>query len=299
MVEIQMISGRLHYDDQPLCTDQDIDQALAVVAGRQDDLFQLLPDDHMWKAGKQEHMTRAHEAKQPIVDRFRGVICPVNFRLLEFIFRVHDLGRVIEGAHTLGTLPDGISYCGDHAEQSVLILQSWGALDSFSDQTRHLIEFVIRHHVGSYSPVAVGDLRDRHMSTTLLFTCLLRDADKYLIFRDRTRSYLYDGDKKSGEIRQHGLRGETGSIDPEDFLQAFTGRQVLDRKRMRSYEGYMLYLLSWLYDVNLREVLDAIVETGAPSMLVEYFYQQLPSETAALIDRAIGAYLTSRGITLA
>lgn len=297
-VRVETRQGCLSYTDRPLCTDGQINAALSIVASHQAGLFSLLPEDHIWNAGKQQHMSRANVAKQPLVDEMRNVISPSNFRLLEFIFRVHDLGRVIEGADKLGTLPPGITYCGNHAEQSVRLLNQWGALNSFTLETRGLIEYVIRHHVGAHSLcISELDAREPIEATALLFTWLFRDADKYLIFKDRTHQYLYDGEKKSGEMRVHEFAGELCRIDPEDFLATFGQHQVPNKNRIVSYEAYMLYYLSWIFDVNLRSVLQSIVETGAISMLLAYFYQQLPRDVAAQIEKATREYLAETGLS--
>ncbi len=295
-VRIEMAQGVLEYADEPLCTDAQIDAALRIVELHEDDLFALLPPDHIWNRGKREHMSQAHEAKQPIVDQFSRVLAPVNFRLLDFIFRVHDLGRVYEGAVKLGSLPEYLTYCGDHARQSVLILDEWGALDCFSEETRSLITYVIEHHVGPETPT-LPDAPSASAAAQYLFTCLLRDCDKYIIFSERTAQYLHDDRKRAAEMEIHHLR-ELGRIEPIEFLDTFQNHRTPDKTQMVSYEAYMLYFLSWIYDVNPPSVLKAIVASGAIELLLEYFRQQLPQEIADQIESSVTTYLDRHHVSL-
>jgi hypothetical protein len=292
---IELKGKPLDFADEPLCTLDQVGKARAIVERNMPALYDQLPDGHMWKSGKPAHMQLADDFFGGIFSELRASLCAENFELLRFIYLCHDLGRAHEVLYKLDRLPEAFQPFKNHADASVRIMRSWGALEPFSAVTYQVIVTAIRHHVDSKSP----DVPNTNFPIILaqhLFMCLLRDLDKYANFLQRTDLYLNDATKKRHECEQHGFVGEMGAIVPVAFLDDFRSRRTPSLKWALqngavSYEAYMLYFLSWIFDVNLSIVQQEIVASGAVQQLLGYFCKQLPDTQHAIISKVMEAYL--------
>lgn len=289
MSVLQLRSGQeiVSIEDSPLCTFDELNQVQVVVDERMPDFFDLLPADHMWRK-KLDHVTITPHVVLPLFSKFKGNMCAENYKLLMLIYNVHDLGRVLEGCNKSG-IEHGYPEFKHHGEGSVKVLRAWGIHRMIRPKVWEVIEYAILNHVGSHTPY-LATPRNQAGDMRYFFTAMLRDIDKLDTFRDTTAKYLYFQRKKNQEFKQHGF-AEWGLIIPAHFLDDFEKHLPLDRRQIVSYEAYMLYFMSWIYDVNLREVVEMIIESDAIHWLMQYFQERLDADTYGRIQQTIKTYL--------
>jgi len=92
------------------------------------------------------------------------------------------------------------------------------------------------------------------------------------------------------------LNGEQGTIEPLALLDTFTQYKSIDRTQCKSYEAFMLQFLAWIYDVNVKAVLEQIVQSGAVEQLLSYFKCHLPETQYQAILHATTQYLENQGL---
>lgn len=279
-----------------------LDRAHRILDERMPELFNRLPADHMWRK-KLQHVVVTPELVHPIIASFRGELSNELFQLLVFIYRAHDIGRAIEALKKLGSLPGDYRQFEHHGEESVNLLQEWGVIDgTLSAGAWEVAQYAILHHFGAWTPT-LPESPEYLDNVKYFVTVLLRDIDKLSTFKETTAQYLYLRWKKEREIAMHGIP-ERHAVIPASFLSTFERREVPDfhgvkrRNEERSYEGYMLYFLAWLFDVNLARVMAEIVESNAIRWLLQYFSEQLPETDFGRIKRTVREYLSGYGIAV-
>ncbi len=90
--------------------------------------------------------------------------------------------------------------------------------------------------------------------------------------------------------------GEQGRINPPEVLEAFRKHEPIPRDKCRSYEAYMLQYLSWIFDLNLSDSLQASVSSGMISKTLRYLKSRLSREEYGVIEDTIQGYVTERGL---
>lgn len=291
-------------EDVPVCSLDTLAQANKIVSQRAYGFFDNLPPGHMWRR-KLEHIVASGDVFHPVMFDFQGTLTVESLELLKFVYRVHDLGRVLEAMRKLGhtDFTDQFGEFSNHAEASVRVLEAWGVLDLFQAPAQVVIRYAIINHFGPRTPVIMPAVDETVKQMQFLITVLLRDLDKLETFRSTTALYLLDSVKKRQEIAMHGVP-EHLTVVPADFLDAFERRSPLPFHKVkgaderRSYEGYMLYFLSWIFDVNLQVVMKEIIACGAINMLLQYFMRQLPREEYDRIEQVVHAYIKQYQLSL-
>lgn len=289
MFQVQFRNGTLEVPELQLCSEEQLSRAEAIVKDELPTLFALLPPGHVWNQGKLDHMGLVDTVKLPILEAFQGTMSDLNYRFLFFIYSIHDIGRVPEALRKLNRLPSDFPCYKQHAEATLIVLQQWKVFDVLSPEARLVINYAIERHIGQASPVLPDKASDIE-KWMYLIACLLRDMDKYGIFYEKTDQYLGSAEKKRQEIEIHGYAGEQYRINPPTFLDAVSTLQVPPRNEIVSYEAYMLYFSSWVFDVNVVMVLRRIRETGAIDRLLAYFRSHLNDEQYERIHSAFTTF---------
>lgn len=200
-------------------------------------------------------------------------------RVAEVVALFHDVGRFPQFAR-YRTYNDARSV--DHSRLSVEVLREEGVLDVLQREERQWVETAIEQHGRK---VIRPDLKGQ----ALLFTKLIRDADKLDIFRillDRHRQY---------EADPEGVPIEPGLSMASDYspqvLDAVVNRQTVAYDDMRTISDMRLLQIGWVYDMNFPASLARLRQRGFLEDLFAYLTQT--QEVLDLRD-TIREYLDAR-----
>ena len=169
-----------------------------------------------------------------------------QLRLIEVIVLLHDAGR-FEQYTRHRTFSDAQSE--NHAKLTLAILRARHVLDRFDPHTRSIIRRAIAYHNLPKIPPGV---KDRNV---LLFSRLMRDADKLDIWRVVIHYYYAEADQKNHAIAI-GLP-DTPGISPEVLSDVCAERIVLS-KHLRNLNDFKLLQMGWVFDVNFVPTLKAV-----------------------------------------
>jgi len=209
-----------------------------------------------------------------------------DLRLAQVVALFHDIGR-FEQYHRYGTYLDARSE--DHALLGVAVLRKSGILDHLGPATRDLILRTTAYHNRPCLPEGESE-------RILLFTKLLRDADKLDIWRVVTEYYRQEKGARYGAVGL-GLP-DTPEISHGVWEDLMSGRTVR-LGSLKTLNDFKLLQMAWIYDVNFprsfqriqeRGYLESLVQVLPPSKKVEQVYSRVKSY---LSDRA-GQGLTRR-----
>jgi hypothetical protein len=165
-------------------------------------------------------------------------LTPAQLRTIEVIVLLHDVGRFEQYARHR-TFSDAQSE--NHAKLTLAILRTRNVLDRFTPQVRSLVRRAIAYHNLPQIPPGV---RDRDV---LLFSRLMRDADKLDIWRLVIQYYNAEPGKKNHAIAI-GLP-ETPGISPEVYADLCAGR-IVHSEHLRNLNDFKLLQMGWVFDVN-------------------------------------------------
>ncbi len=172
-----------------------------------------------------------------------------ELRLAEAIALLHDIGRFDQYAR-YRTFVDGKSE--NHAELGVQVLQKNEVLNGWEEGTKDLVIRSIRYH--NRATVPKGETK-----TCLLYSRLIRDADKLDIWRVLTRYYLRSKGKRSVAI-------ELGLPDrPEisaGIYHALIRGEIADINHLRTLNDFKLLQVGWAYDLNFEPTIVRAIERG-------------------------------------
>jgi len=171
-------------------------------------------------------------------------------RIAELVGLLHDIGRFPQFAQ-YRTYNDLRSV--NHCQLGVQVLRDEGVLDVLAGQERRWVETAVGLHGRKSLPSALN-------GQALLFTKLIRDADKIDIFRvvlNNYRGYRENPDTFLLEIEL--------PDEPEysaEVLEAVLNEELVDSRKLRTLNDMKLCQVGWVYDVNFTASLQRIKQLG-------------------------------------
>lgn len=200
-------------------------------------------------------------------------------RIAELTALFHDIGRFSQFAQ-YRTYNDSLSI--DHGQRGVQVLREEGILESLGAEQQQWVETAVALHGRRALPSAMK-------GRALLFTKLIRDADKIDIFRivtEHYKRYCQDPDNFSLEVE---LPDEPHYC-PE-VLEAVQNEETVDWTKLRTLTDAKLCQLGWVYDLNFTASLHRIDQCGYLAELMGF----LPQDDAIQrLCRKIRADVASR-----
>lgn len=192
------------------------------------------PDDQRNLDLKTDHTRRVCEA---ILDIGRSLrLNADDLRLAEAAALLHDAGR-FEQYRRYHTFMDSKSE--DHAELGVRVLEDHGVLDSLNREEARILRSAVRVH----NRLAIPKNMDE---TCLLFSRLLRDADKVDVYKVVTDYYRI----------AHESPNETIQLDlpdvpeiSESVVRDIRNRHVVLKEHLRTLNDFKLLQMGWIYDI--------------------------------------------------
>jgi hypothetical protein len=221
-----------------------------------------------------------------------------NQRLLaETIALFHDVGRFPQFAkYRTYVDPKSINHC----LLGVEVLKRENILAELPDDERQIIETAIRYHgekelpnnltgppKGEVSPKA--DEVSLKADDTLLFSKMIRDADKLDIFNVVIKAYIQRRDEPDSFKLEIELPDEP-RVTPEVLDAILTGGRI-DYKKLQTWNDMKLCILGWVYDVNFVPTLCRLKERRHLETIFE-FLPDIPDIRKA--REKIFAYVDSR-----
>ena len=165
-----------------------------------------------------------------------------QLRLGETAALFHDLGR-FEQFSTYRTFDDRESE--NHAALSVNILKRAGVLNRLSDNEKSIIYTAIRYHNVYKIPGGLSP-------DILLFTRLLRDADKLDILLIVTTYYKQDPWESNPALELD--LPNTNDFSPY-LINDIIHNRCADGNNIRTYNDMKLLHVSWVFDINFIQTL--------------------------------------------
>jgi len=214
---------------------------------------------------KQEHTTRTCEE---IVRLARELALDDDeIRIAELTALLHDVGRFPQFAQ-YRTYNDLRSI--DHGQKGVEVLRAEGVLDILPAEERQWVQTAVGLHNRKSLP---STLKGR----ALLFTKLIRDADKIDIFRVVLEYYRSRrGNPQSSCTLELEIElPDAPQYNPE-VLKAVRNEEAVDWGKLRTLTDARLCQLGWVYDLNFTPSLRRIDECGYLTELIGF----LPSDDA-------------------
>ena len=208
---------------------------------------------------KQEHTKRTC---QEIVLLAQELALNANeMRIAELIALFHDIGRFPQFVQ-YRTYNDLKSV--NHSHLGVEVLRTERILDVLTTQERQWVETAVGLHGGKSLPTALT-------GRALLFTQLIRDADKIDIFRIVADYYRQYQEDPESFILGIGLPDEPG-YSPE-VLKAVLNEELIDSTKLRNLNDAKLCQLGWVYDLNFTASLRRIDQCGFLAELFAFLPQ--------------------------
>jgi hypothetical protein len=190
----------------------------------------------------------------------------------------HDIGRFYQFSH-YKTFKDSESE--NHAKLSVKILETENILNTIPEQEKQLILKAIGYHNTYQLPI-------EESKTCLMFSQLIRDADKIDIFKVLT-DYYSQLESNDNPTLEHHLPndGTYNSLIIEDILNYRNS----NHKMVRTRYDQRLLTLTWIFDINYNISLEMIRKRN----YIEKTMKVLPNnEEMAHVQAAINQYFTDR-----
>ncbi len=202
-----------------------------------------------------------------------------NRNITELSALFHDIGR-FEQFKTYRTYNDKISE--NHALLGIRILKTAGVLGKLNLKVQNYIFKAIEYHNMFKIPKEEKDEK------IILFSKIIRDADKLDIYKVVTDYYKETGDKKNTAI-EHELPNTNGYSKEliNDILNCrnSASKYIINRNDIR------LIKLSWIFDINFNVTLKNIVEKG----YIEKTLDSIPkNEEMRNIKESLYKYINNR-----
>ena len=202
---------------------------------------------------KKQHTRRVCENVQAI-GRDIGLDEP-DLRLASITALFHDVGR-FEQYREFRTFSDRKSV--NHARFGIDILKRKGVLDFLDTWLADFILTVIDNH----NQVRLPDTEDRRC---LLFSGLLRDADKLDIWRVVTSYYAQKTFGRTNETIELDLP-DTPGFNPQIYDSLISGKAILF-DQMKNLNDFKLLQVGWVYDLNFVPSLARLKQRGYLKMM--------------------------------
>ena len=207
---------------------------------------------------KEEHSARVCDEMLYLADELH---LSENQRLLaETIALFHDVGRFPQFARYRTYVdPKSVNHCALGVET----LKKENILAELPDDEKQIIETSIRYHGEKELPANLsGD--------TLLFSRMIRDADKLDIFKVIIDAYTQKRDDPAHFKLEIELPDKP-DCSPE-VLEAILSARLIEYKTLKTLNDAKLCMLGWVYDVNFAATLKRFKDR----CLLEGIFEFLP-----------------------
>ena len=208
---------------------------------------------------KEDHSRRTCEEMRYLAEQV--ALTANQKRIAEAAALFHDLGRFKQFVkYRTYNDPKSVNHC----LLSLEILRRTNMLAGVEKAEKEIIEKAIEYH-------GVKELPSELDGECLLFSKLLRDADKLDIFFVVTQYYKQYRDNP-GEFK---LEMELPDV-PEysaEVVEAILNGQRFDYSRLRSWNDMKLLQLGWVYDVNFTATLKRIGKRKFLEKIVDFLPQ--------------------------
>lgn len=203
-------------------------------------------------------------------------------RIAETIALLHDIGRFKQFV-TYRTYNDPRSV--NHCLLGVEVLRDSKVLDDLDDQEREFIEKAIEYHGQRELPEGLD-------GQCLLFSKLIRDADKVDIYRVVTDYYAkYQADPDGFKLEVE--------LPDEPWYSAHVVKGIMSGEKihynnMRTLNDMKLLQLAWVYDVNFTATLKRIRQRGSLEKIIDFLpttedIKKVESRVLEYVDERIRA----------
>lgn len=199
-------------------------------------------------------------------------------RIAETLGLFHDIGR-FEQFVRYRTYSDVRSL--NHCLLGVDILRKTKALEALEDEEKEVIEKAIEYH-------GLCELPEGLNGQCLLFSRLIRDADKLDIFRVVV-DYYEQYRQNPGEFRLE-IELPDGPGYSAEVVEAILSGRRIDYAALRTWNDMKLCQLAWVYDVNfvsamkrikqrkfLERIIDFLPPTGDIDRVKEKIFEYVDS----------------------
>lgn len=201
-----------------------------------------------------------------------------DIRLAEAVALLHDVGRFRQ-YHVYRTFNDRRSE--NHALLGVKEIEESGVLEELDREEREIITGAVKYH-GSFG------LPEDMSGRTLLFTKLIRDADKLDIL-DTFTNYYSRENRDPNPVIESGLP-DTPGCSPALVKNLLRG-EGCSYGEVKNFNDRKLLLLSWVYDINFNHSLAEIERSGHIKKLIDL----LPdTEDIRAVERRLHDYTGRR-----
>jgi putative nucleotidyltransferase with HDIG domain len=205
---------------------------------------------------KEDHSTRVGQEMLYLADEL-GLEAEQK-RIAEAIALFHDIGR-FEQFVKYRTYSDVRST--NHCLLGLEVLRKTKVLEEVDEAETELIEKAIEYHGMKELPNGLDD-------APLLFSKLIRDADKLDIFYVITNSYKQYKDDPLTFMLELELPDEPSYSS--HIVDAILNGQKIDYASLRTANDMKLCQLGWVYDVNFTASLRRIKQRGFLKMIFEF-----------------------------
>jgi hypothetical protein len=207
---------------------------------------------------KEEHSRRVCSEMLYLADELRLMD---NQRLLaETIALFHDVGRFPQFAkYQTYNDPRSVNHC----LLGIEVLQKGNVLTQLPDDERETIETAIRYH-------GEKELPSNLTGDTLLFSKMIRDADKLDIFNVVIKAYIQQRDDPDNFKLEIEMPDEP-RCTPEVLDAILTGGRI-DYKALKTLNDMKLCALGWVYDVNFTPTLSRLKQRRHLETIFEFLH---------------------------
>lgn len=193
--------------------------------------------------------------------------------IAQTIALLHDIGR-FKQYEKYKTFADAKSE--DHAQLGVNVIQANNFLAEVKANIKELILKAIKYHNNPYLP-------EGESTTALLYTKLIRDADKLDIWRVVINEY-----KSSTKNEAVGLELSTAPQISAKVYQDIMEEQVVKYEDLQTLNDFKLLQMGWVFDINFAKSFVLIKE----NKYIEELYNTLPqNQRTKNIYNKITSYL--------
>jgi len=196
---------------------------------------------------KQEHSVRVSENCRTLAEELTW--SRNDIAAAELLGLLHDIGRFAQFSK-YRTFLDSASI--NHGEFGYDFLVGSGTADHLPVAYRGRILTGVRHHNARQIPSDISE-------SEIPFVKLIRDADKLDIYRIIAEDMA--GDRVEERIEK-ALKVPANNPPCEEAMADILAETTVANEHVKSLADFHLMQLSWVYDINFRQTMRRIVETG-------------------------------------
>jgi putative nucleotidyltransferase with HDIG domain len=237
-------------------------------------------DDDFLNAGlklKEQHSRRTCQEMLYLADQIK--LTDNQKRIAEVIAIFHDIGR-FEQFIRYRTYNDTRSV--DHCVLGLEVLQKTGVLDGVVREEREFIERAIEYHGRKVLP---ADLDGQ----CLLFSKLIRDADKLDVFYVTTQYYKQYRDDPGNFLLE--LEFPDKTTYSAEVVEAILRGELIDYSVLQTLNDMKLLQLGWVYDIYFTATLKRVKRRKFLEILLDFLPQ---TEDIEKVKEKIFAYVDFR-----